>query len=125
MKKFFKIFGLSLIAFLFIGTLVFLYKKSQKVPDKFEIKNASINNIVKKTVATGTVQPRKEIEIKPQVSGIIEKVYLEAGQMVHKNDVMAQINIIPDMVTLNNAESRVKRAQLNFEDAKIDYDRQT
>ena len=125
MKKFFKILGLVLIAILFIGTLVFLYKKSQKVPDKFEIKSGSINSIIKKTVATGTVQPRKEIEIKPQVSGIIEKVYLEAGQMVHKDDVMAQINIIPDMVTLNNAESRVKRAQLNYEDAKIDYERQT
>ena len=125
MKKFLKIFGLSLIAILFIGTLVFLYKKSQKKPDQFEIKSGSVTNIIKKTVATGTVQPRKEIEIKPQVSGIIEKVYLEAGQMVHKQDVMAQINIIPDMVTLNNAESRLKRAQLNFEDAKIDYDRQT
>ncbi len=125
MKKVIKIFGLSLIAILFIGTLVFLYKKSQKKPDQFEIKSASVNSIIKKTVATGTVQPRKEIEIKPQVSGIIEKVYLEAGQMVHKEDVMAQINIIPDMVTLNNAESRLKRAQLNFEDAKIDFDRQT
>lgn len=125
MKKVIKIFGLSLIAVLFIGTLVFLYKKSQKKPDQFEIKSASVNSIIKKTVATGTVQPRKEIEIKPQVSGIIEKVYLEAGQMVHKEDVMAQINIIPDMVTLNNAESRLKRAQLNYEDAKIDFDRQT
>lgn len=125
MKKFFRIFGLSLIAILFVGTLVFLYKKSQKKPDQFEIKSASTNSIVKKTVATGTVQPRKEIEIKPQVSGIIEKVYLEAGQMVHKDDVMARINIIPDMVILNNAESRLKRAQLNYEDAKIDYDRQT
>jgi len=120
-----KIFGLSLIAILFVGTLVFLYKKSQKKPDQFEIKSALVNNIIKKTVATGTVQPRKEIEIKPQVSGIIQKVYLEAGQMVHKEDVMAQINIIPDMVTLNNAESRLKRAQLNYEDAKIDFDRQT
>lgn len=125
MKKVIKIFGLSLIAILFIGTLVFLYKKSQKKPDQFEIKSASVNSIIKKTVATGTVQPRKEIEIKPQVSGIIEKVYLEAGQMVHKEDVMAQINIIPDMVTLNNAESRLKRAELNFADAKIDFDRQT
>jgi HlyD family secretion protein len=125
MKKFLRIFGLILIAVLFVGTLVFLYKKSQKKPDQFEIKSASINTIVKKTVATGTVQPRKEIEIKPQVSGIIEKVYLEAGQMVHKDDVMARINIIPDMVILNNAESRLKRAQLNYEDAKIDYDRQT
>src|SRR5665647_836454 len=125
MKKFLKIFGLSLIAVLFVGTLVFLYKKSQKKPDQFEIKSGSINNIIKKTVATGTVQPRKEIEIKPQLSGNIEKVYLEAGQMVHKNDVMDQINIIPDMVIINNAESRVKRSQLNYEDAKIDYAHQT
>ena len=68
--------------------------------------------------------PRKEIEIKPQVSGIIEEVYLEAGSMVQTGDVIAKVKIIPDMVTLNNAESRVNRAQLNYEDAKIDYDRQ-
>jgi HlyD family secretion protein len=125
MKKFFKITGLILLAFIFIGTLGFLYKKSQPKPEIFEVKNPEITNIIKKTVATGSVEPRKEIEIKPQVSGIIDELYVEAGTMVKKGDVLARVNIIPDMVNLNMAESRVNRAKLSFEDAKINFDRQT
>ena len=125
MKKFFKITGLILLAVMFIGTLGFLYKKSQPKPEIFEVKTPEITNIIKKTVATGSVEPRKEIEIKPQVSGIIDELYVEAGNMVKKGDVLARVNIIPDMVNLNNAESRVSRAKLSFEDAKINFDRQT
>jgi HlyD family secretion protein len=125
MKKFFKITGLVLLGLIFIGTLGFLYKKSQPKPEVFEVKTPEITNIIKKTVATGSVEPRKEIEIKPQVSGIIEELFIEAGTMVRKGDVLARVNIIPDMVNLNNAESRVNRAKLNFEDAKIHTDRQT
>ena len=69
MKKIAKIFGLTILAAVFVGTLVFLYKKSQAKPEVFEIQKAKVTNIVKKTVATGSVIPRKEIEIKPQVSG--------------------------------------------------------
>lgn len=125
MKKVMKIFGLVVLAAIFLGTLGFLYKKSQPKAEVFEIKSPEINTIVKKTVATGAVEPRKEIEIKPQVSGIIEELFIEPGAMVRKGDVMARVNIIPDMVNLNNAESRVNRAKLNFEDAKIDFERQT
>jgi HlyD family secretion protein len=125
MKKFFKITGLILLAVMFIGTLGFLYKKSQPKPEIFEVKTPEITNIIKKTVATGSVEPRKEIEIKPQVSGIIDELYVEAGNMVKKGDVLARVNIIPDMVNLNNAESRVSRAKLSLEDAKINFDRQT
>jgi HlyD family secretion protein len=125
MKKIIKISGLILLGVIFIGTLVFLYKKSQPKPEIFEVKNPEITNIIKKTVATGSVEPRKEIEIKPQVSGIIEELFIEAGTMVKKGDVLARVNIIPDMVNLNGAESRLNRAKLNFEDATINFDRQT
>jgi len=124
MKKFLKIFGIVLLVVLFLGTFYFLYSKNKKKPDVFKTEIPKIDTIVKKTVATGSVVPRKEIEIKPQVSGIVEEVYLEAGQMIKTGDVIAKVKIIPDMVNLNNAESRVNRAKLNFDDAKIDYDRQ-
>lgn len=125
MKKIAKIFGFSLLAAVFIGTLVFLYQKSRKKPELFEIQKAKVTNIVKKTVATGSVIPRKEIEIKPQVSGIVEEIFILAGQKIRKGDVIARVKIIPDMVNLNNAESRVNRAKLNLEDAKIAFERQT
>lgn len=124
MKKFFKIFGIVLLIGIFLGTFYFLYTKSKKNPDVFKTQTPKIETIVKKTVATGSVVPRYEIEIKPQVSGIIDEVYREAGEMIKTGDVIARVKIIPDMVNLNNAESRVNRAQLNYEDAKIDYDRQ-
>ena len=125
MRKIFKIFGLTLLAVVFIGTFVFLYQKSQAKPDVFEIQKAKLTNIVKKTVATGSVIPRKEIEIKPQVSGIVEEIFILAGQKIKQGDVIARVKIIPDMVNLNNAESRVNRAKLNLDDAKIDFDRQS
>lgn len=125
LKKIAKIFGLTLLAAVFIGTLVFLYQKSQAKPDVFEIQKAQVTNIVKKTVATGSVIPRKEIEIKPQVSGIVEEIFIEAGKKIKEGDVIARVKIIPDMVNLNAAESRVNRAKLNMEDARIDFDRQT
>ena len=125
LRKIFKIFGLIVLAAVFIGTLVFLYQKSQKKPDVYEIQTAKITNIVKKTVATGSVIPRKEIEIKPQVSGIVEEIFILAGQKIKEGDVLARVKIIPDMVNLNAAESRVNRAKLNLEDARIDFDRQS
>jgi len=125
MKKIFKIFGFTLLALVFVGTFVFLYKKSQAVPDVYEIQKATVTNIIKKTVATGSVIPRKEIEIKPQVSGIVEEIFILAGQKIKQGDVIARVKIIPDMVNLNNAESRVNRAKLNLDDARIDFERQT
>ncbi|NOY96765.1 MAG: efflux RND transporter periplasmic adaptor subunit [Chlorobi bacterium] len=124
MNKFFRIILIVILVGAFGGTLFFLYNKSKKKPDVFETKTPFISNVIKKTVATGSVVPRQEIEIKPQVSGIINGVYIEAGDRVKKNQVIARIKIIPDMVNLNSAETRVNRARINFEDAKINYERQ-
>lgn len=124
MKKFFKISSIVLLIVMFFGTFYYLYNKQKKKPELYHTVAPKIETITKKTVATGSVVPRKEIEIKPQVSGIVDEIYLEAGQMVKRGDVIAKVKIIPDMVALNGAESRVIRARLNYEDAKIDYDRQ-
>ncbi|MCW0484416.1 efflux RND transporter periplasmic adaptor subunit [Gaoshiqia sediminis] len=123
MKKIFRILGIVIIVAIFGGTIYFLYTKSKTQPDIFETKTPFVSNVIKKTVATGSVVPRQEIEIKPQVSGIIDELYVEAGDFVKKDQVIARIKIIPDMVNLNTAESRLNRAKINFEDAKIDYER--
>lgn len=124
MKKIFRILGILILVGIFGGTLYFLYTKSKKAPDVYETKNPFISNVVRKTVATGSVVPRKEIDIVPQVSGIIDELYIQAGDAVKKDQVIAKIKIIPDMVNLNNAENRLNRAKLSFEDAKNDFDRQ-
>jgi HlyD family secretion protein len=123
-----KIVGRVLLI-LFIGILVFggiffLISKSKKKVTTFGTESPSISNIIQKTVATGTVTPRKEITVKPQVSGIISEIYVEPGDVVKKGDLIAKVRIIPDMVALNSAESRLKKAGLQLEDAKLVYDRQ-
>jgi HlyD family secretion protein len=124
MKKFLKVGLLVLVVCSIFGTMFFLYQKSKKKPVVYEVKSPFISNIVKKTVATGSVVPRKEILIKPQVSGIIEELYILAGNQVKKGDLIARVKIIPNMVELNNAESRLSKAKINFEDAKTVYERQ-
>jgi len=124
MKKFFKIL-LGVVIIGVIGyTMYFLYQKSQSAPVVFETESPVVMDIIKKTTATGSVNPRKEIEIKPVVSGIIEKLYVVEGYMVKEGDLIARIRIIPDMINLNNAKSRIEKAKINLTDAKRNYNRQ-
>lgn len=124
MKKFFRILIWVIIVAAFIGTLVFLASKSKKKPVVYNIEMPQKNNIVKKTIATGSVLPRKEIMVKPQISGIVQEIYKEAGETIKQGEVIAKIKVIPDMISLNAAESRVNQAQLNYENEKLKYDRQ-
>jgi HlyD family secretion protein len=124
MKKIFRILLIAFIVFGVIFLFYYLYSKNKKNPEVFETQTPFVTNVIKKTVATGSIVPRREIEIKPQVSGIIEKIYVEPGQMVRKGDLIAKVRIIPNMVVLNEAESRLNRAKINLEDAKTVYDRQ-
>jgi HlyD family secretion protein len=107
----------------FVWTIWFLYNKSQKPTVVFDTKTPSYQTIVQKTVATGAVIPRREVFIKPQVSGIIDQIFVEAGKMINKGDVIARVRIIPNMVSLNEAESRVNRAQISFDQARVDFER--
>jgi len=123
MKKFFKIALLVIAAGLVIWTFWFLWQKSRPKVKKYEIEVVKVDNIEKRSVATGKVDPRNEILIKPQMSGIIAAVYKEAGDMVKIGEVIAKIKVIPDMVSLNGAESRVSRAQISFDQSKKNYER--
>jgi len=123
MKKILKFTLLIIGAVLVIWTFWFLYQKSRPKVKKYAVENVTIGSIDKKSVATGKVDPRNEILIKPQMSGIIAAVYKEAGDVVRAGDVIAKIKVIPDMVSLNGAESRVSRAQISFDQSKKNYDR--
>jgi HlyD family secretion protein len=122
-KKIIKITLLVAFIGLVFWTFYFLYSKSQKPPEVFKTIVPFDTSIIKKTVATGSVTPRKEINMKSQVSGIIEKLFIVAGQQVKSGDVIAKIKIIPNMLNLANAENRVNSAQVSFDNAKLDYDR--
>lgn len=122
-KKFLKYFLVILMVVLFFGTLYYLYDKSKEKPVVFNTQKPFVTNIVKKTMATGSVVPRNEIEIKSNISGIIDEIYVEAGQKVEKGDLIARIKVIPNMTSLSNAENRVNRSEIALGNAQKDYDR--
>ncbi|MBI9034750.1 MAG: efflux RND transporter periplasmic adaptor subunit [Bacteroidales bacterium] len=124
MKTFFKIFLGIVILAVFGYTIYFLYGKSQEEPVVYETTTAQEITITKQTVATGSIVPRKEIDIVPQVSGIIEELYVTEGVQVKKGDLIAKIRIIPNMINLNNAESRLNRSKIALKNARTIYERQ-
>jgi HlyD family secretion protein len=121
-KKIIRYTLLLALAGIFIWTIWFLYSKSQTPDVTFKTEKPSVSNIVKKTVATGSVVPRREVIIKSQVSGIIDELYVLAGKMVKKGDVIAKVRIIPNMLSLNEAEGRVSRAKIEEDRAQADFD---
>ena len=91
MKKIFKWVGIALIGAIFIGTFVFLYQKSVPEETTYEINTAQLLDIEKTTIITGKIEPRDEVNIKPQISGIITELYKEAGDAVKKDEVIAKV----------------------------------
>ena len=124
MKKFFRLFLFALVALVFIGTFVFLYLNSRPKPVRYETYTPSMRDLSKTTIVTGKIEPRDEVAVKPQISGIITELLKEAGQRVEAGEVIAKLKVIPDMNQLASAESRVRLSRLNLEQAKTDYERQ-
>ncbi len=123
MKKFFKILLFILLGLLIVGTFVFLWKKSKVKEVEYEIVKMEVRTIEKITIITGTVEPRNEVDLKPQISGIITALYKESGDLVKSGDVIAKVQVIPDISQLNSAESQLKLAEINLEKSKNDFDR--
>lgn len=116
MKKFFKILLWTLIALIFVGTFMYLFFNSQPKKTTFNLVEPTTDaTITRSTLLTGTIEPRDEIEIKPQISGILSEIFVEAGDVVKEGDVIAKIKVIPDQSQLSSAENRVSIAQTALE----------
>ena len=124
MKKFFKYFSIALVALIFIGTFVFLYSKSRPEVMTWQELPVSVMDITRTSVVTGKVEPRNEVNIKPQINGIISELYKEAGEMVKEGEVIAKLKVIPDMGSLSSAESRLRLSEMNLKQAETDLNRQ-
>lgn len=123
MKKYIKI-ALWCVAGLFVlYTFYFLYRQSQPKQKVYEVLVPEVRDIVKTSVASGKVEPRDEVNIKPQIQGIITELYVEAGDKVKQDDPIARVSVIPDMAQLNNAQSNVRTAQLTLEETEREYAR--
>lgn len=123
MKKVLKISLIVLFVAALVGTFAFLWNKTRPVKTEYGIVTPKIDTIIRRAVATGTIEPRDEVLIKPQISGIVSEVFKEAGEKIRQGEVIAKVKVIPEMGQLSSAESRVNQAKISLEQAQRDYDR--
>ena len=124
MKKYSKLMIAAIIALIFIGTFVFLWQKSQPKEIVYNEFTPKVESIRKTTIITGKIEPRNEVNVKPQISGIITHLYKEPGQYVQQGEVIAKVKVIPDMGQLSSAEMRVRLADINLKQAETDFQRE-
>ena len=124
MKKIGKLLLFALLALVFLGTFFYLFKRSQPQEIQYQELSPAMGDISRSTVVTGKIQPRDEVNVKPQISGIVAEVYKEAGQMVQQNEVIAKLKVIPDMGQLSSAQSRVRLSEVNLKQARTNFNRE-
>ena len=124
MKRYSKLIIAAIIALIFIGTFVFLWQKSQPKEVVYSEFTPKLDSIQKTTIITGKIEPRNEVNIKPQISGIISELLKEPGDYVNAGDVIAKVKVIPDMAQLSSAEMRVRLAEINLKQAETDFQRE-
>ena len=124
MKKYSKLIIAAIIALIFIGTFVFLWQKSQPKEVVYNEFTPKLDSLQKTTIITGKIEPRNEVNVKPQISGIISELYKVAGDYVNAGDIIAKVKVIPDMSQLSSAEMRVRLADINLKQAQTDFERE-
>ena len=124
MKRYSKLIIAAIIALIFIGTFVFLWKKSQPKEIVYNEFTPKTESIQKTTIITGKIEPRNEVNVKPQISGIISELYKVPGDYVNAGEVIAKVKVIPDMNQLSSAEMRVRLSEINLKQAETDYQRE-
>jgi RND family efflux transporter, MFP subunit len=122
-KKIMRTILLSLLGIIVISTFYLLWKKAQPVEVVYEVISPVTGTVETKTVATGNVEPRHEILIKPQISGIISELLKEAGQSITSGEIIARVKVIPEMIQMNSAESRVNLAEITFKQVESSFKR--
>jgi len=131
MKRTTTVILLIVIVGAFSAALIYLWQKNQEDPVVYQTETPSEQTIVVKTMATGSIVPKEEVLIKPNISGVVDKVFVEAGEYVNSGDLIAQIRVIPNVSSLTSAKNNIasnrtayETAEINFKTQKAIFDRQ-
>ena len=123
MNKIVRYFVIALVVFGVLFAAAFFIKSNSTATISYETQGPIITSIEKKTVATGKVIPEDEVEVKPQVQGILEELFVEEGDFVNEGDLLARIKVVADEGQLNSAKGRMENAKIVLENATIEYQR--
>ena len=121
--KILKYIGISILIAGSLFAAAFFVKTNNKSAITFETQKMFKTSIEKKTVVTGKVIPEDEVEITPQIQGIIDGIYVEEGDQVKNGDLLAKIKVVPNEQNLNSAEGRLANSRIILKNAKIEYER--
>ena len=121
--KILKYIGISVLIAGSLFAAAFFVKTNNKSAIIFETEKMFKTSIEKKTVVTGKVIPEDEVEITPQIQGIIDEIYVEEGDQVNNGDLLAKIKVVPNEQNLNSAEGRLANSRIILKNAKIEYER--
>ncbi len=124
MKKTITIIILVVIVVTFTGALYYLYSKNLEDPVVYETESPSRGDIIKKTVATGSIVPKEEVLIKPNISGIISEVYVVAGEVVKAGDLIAKVKVVPNVSSLTTAKNNINSFRTQVETARLALENQ-
>ncbi len=121
--KILKYFAIGILVLGAIFATLYFVKTNSKTLIEYDVQAASIQNIEKKTVVTGKVIPEDEVEIKPQISGIIEELYVEEGDLVSNGDLLAKVKVVPNEQALNSAKGRLSNTLILLKNAEVEFKR--
>ena len=121
--KILKYIGISAVILGALFATAYFIKTNNKSVIEYDTESTTITNIEKKTVVTGKVIPEDEVEIKPQIQGIIERLFVEEGDLVQTGDLLAKIKVVPNEQNLNSARGRLQNSKIVLNNAKIEFDR--
>src|SRR5690606_22678902 len=124
MKKSVTIIILLVIVVTFVGALYYLYQKNAQDPTIYTTDTPEVKTIVKRTMATGSILPRDEVLIKPNISGIVEEIFIEPGQIIKTGDLIARLRIVPNLTNLANTQNQVNTAKIALDNQKRNFERQ-
>jgi len=119
MKKTGTIIILVGIIVLFVGSLYYFWQKNQEDPIVYTTEQPTMGTIIKKTVATGSIVPKEEVLIKPNVSGIIDEIFVEAGDVIKSGDLIAKVKVVPNVSSLSSAQNNISSVRTQVETARL------
>ncbi len=125
MKKSVTIVILASIFIAFGGSMYYLYQKNEQDPVVYETEKPETKTIVRKAVATGSILPLEEVLIKPNISGVIQEVFVEGGDYVKSGDLIAKIKVVPNLNALNDAKNNIDEAKIALDDQRRNFERQS
>ncbi|RDK88144.1 efflux RND transporter periplasmic adaptor subunit [Marinirhabdus gelatinilytica] len=124
MKKSVTVIILIAIAVFFAIAMFWLWQKNAEDPITYETETPSTQTIVRKTVATGSIVPKEEVLIKPNISGIIDEIFVEAGDVIKRGDLIAQVKVVPNVSSLTSAKNNINAARTQVETARLAFESQ-